>query len=38
MCYDIKANLEAQLSRGNRKGDLRAIKEIKENLVPLTDS
>jgi putative SOS response-associated peptidase YedK len=37
MCYDIKTNLEAQLSRANRKGDLQAIKEIKEKLVPLTD-
>jgi len=34
MCYDIKTNLEAQLSRANRKGDLQ---EIKESLVPLTD-
>lgn len=37
MCYDIKTSLEAQLSRANRKGDLQAIKEIKEKLVPLTD-
>lgn len=37
MCYDIKTNLEAQLSRANRKGDLQAIKEIKEKLVPWTD-
>jgi putative SOS response-associated peptidase YedK len=29
--------MQAQLSRANRKGDLQAIKEIKENLVPLTD-
>lgn len=29
MCYDIKTNLEAQLSRANRKGDLQAIEEIK---------
>jgi len=35
MCYDIKTNLEAQLSRANRKGDLQAISEIKEKLVPL---
>jgi hypothetical protein len=34
MCYDIKTNLEAQLSRASRKGDLQAIKEIKEKLVP----
>ena len=32
MCYDIKTNLEAQLSRANRKGDLQAIKEIKEKV------
>jgi len=37
MCYDIKTNLQAQLSRASRKGDMQAIKEIKENLVPLTD-
>ncbi len=37
MCYDISTNLEAQLSRASRKLDLRAIKEIKENLAPLTD-
>jgi len=37
MCYDIKTNLQAQLSRANRKGDLQAIKEIKENLASLTD-
>ncbi len=37
MCYDINTNLEAQLSRASRKLDLRAIKEIKENLAPFTD-
>ncbi len=37
MCYDISTNLEAQLSRASRKLDLRTIKEIKENLAPLTD-
>lgn len=37
MCYDIKASLEAQLSRARRKGDSQAIVEIIENLVPLTD-
>jgi len=37
MCYDIKTNLQAQLSRANRKGDMQAIKEIKENLAPLTN-
>jgi len=34
MCYDIKTNLEAQLSRANHKDDLQAIKEIKEKRVP----
>jgi len=29
--------MQAQLSRAKRKGDLQAINEIKENLVPLTD-
>jgi len=37
MCYDIKASLEAQLKRVKRRGDLAAIEEIKENLVPITD-
>jgi len=37
MCYDIKTNLQAQLSRDKRNGDLQAIKEIMESLVPLTD-
>ena len=37
MCYDIKTNLQAQLSCAKRKGDLQAIREIKENLAPLTD-
>ncbi|MFN4764584.1 SOS response-associated peptidase [Gillisia sp. Q332] len=37
MCYDISTNLEAQLSRASRKLDLRAIKEIEENLATLTD-
>lgn len=37
MCYDIKAGLEAQLTRAERKGDLAAIEEIMERLVPLTD-
>ncbi len=37
MCYDIKPNLQAQLSRANRKGDLQAIIEIMESLVPLTN-
>ncbi len=37
MCYDIKASLEGQLKRAKRKGDLTAIEEIKENLIPFTD-
>jgi putative SOS response-associated peptidase YedK len=37
MCYDIKANLEAQLQRAKRYGDLNAILEIEEKLVPFTD-
>ena len=37
MCYDIKASLEAQIKRAKRRGDLAAIEEIKENLIPFTD-
>ena len=37
MCYDIKASYEAQLKRAKRKGDLSAIEEIMERLIPLTD-
>ncbi|MBD0830900.1 SOS response-associated peptidase [Aestuariibaculum sp. TT11] len=37
MCYDIKASLESQLKRAKRKGDLQAVEEIIEKLVPLTD-
>lgn len=37
MCYDIKANLEAQLTRAQRAGDLQAVEEIWEQLAPLTD-
>lgn len=37
MCYDIKASLEAQLNRAKRKGDLIAITEIEEKLIPYTD-
>jgi putative SOS response-associated peptidase YedK len=37
LCYDIKASLEAQLNRVKRRGDLQAIEEITEKLVPLTD-
>ncbi len=37
MCYDIKASLEAQLNRARRRGDLIAIAEIEEKLIPYTD-
>ncbi len=37
MCYDIKTSLEAQLKRARRNEDLKAIEEIIEKLVPLTD-
>ncbi|WP_439152077.1 SOS response-associated peptidase [Winogradskyella sp.] len=37
MCYDIKASLEAQLKRAKHKGDLGAIDEIREKLIPFTD-
>jgi putative SOS response-associated peptidase YedK len=37
MCYDIKASLEAQLNRAKRSGDKKAVEEIIEELVPLTD-
>lgn len=37
MCYDIKASLEAQLKRARRDDNLKAIEEIMERLVPLTD-
>lgn len=37
MCYDIKASLESQLKRAQRKGDSQAIRDIKEKLVPLTN-
>jgi len=37
MCYDIKASYEAQLKRARRKGDLAAVEEILEKLIPLTD-
>lgn len=37
MCYDVKASLEAQLKRAKRKGDLGAVEEIIENLIPFTD-
>jgi len=37
MCYDIKASLEAQLNRARRKGDEKAIAEILEKLIPISD-
>jgi putative SOS response-associated peptidase YedK len=37
MCYDIKASNEAQLKRAKRKGDLAAVTEILEQLIPMTD-
>lgn len=37
MCYDIKASNEAQLKRAKRRGDIAAVKEITEKLIPLTD-
>ncbi|MUU79781.1 SOS response-associated peptidase [Winogradskyella endarachnes] len=37
MCYDIKASTETQLKRAERKGDLAAVSEILERLIPLTD-
>jgi putative SOS response-associated peptidase YedK len=37
MCYDIKASLEGQLKRAKRKGDLIAVEEIIETLIPYTD-
>lgn len=37
MCYDIKASLEAQLSKARRNNDHQAIEEIIEKLAPLTD-
>lgn len=37
MCYDIKASYEAQLKRARQKGDLQAVEEIMERLIPLTD-
>ncbi len=37
MCYDIKASLDAQLSRARRRNDAQVVEEILERLVPLTD-
>ncbi|WP_163518259.1 SOS response-associated peptidase [Gelidibacter japonicus] len=36
MCYDIKATIETQLKRAQRKGDAQAVDEIMETLIPLT--
>ena len=37
MCYDIKANLEAQLKRAKRNNDEFSIREIEEKLLPYVD-
>ena len=37
MCYDIKTQLQAQLQKAKRLGDLKAIDEITRKLVPYTD-
>ena len=37
MCYDIKASLEAQLKRAERRGDAEAADQILEQLLPFTD-
>lgn len=37
MCYDIKAGLESQLKRAKRKGNLTAVREIEDHLIPFTD-
>ena len=37
MCFDIKASLVVQLSRARRKNDAKAVKEILERLIPLTN-
>jgi putative SOS response-associated peptidase YedK len=37
MCYDIKASLEAQLSKAKRRGDKHAMEEIQRKLIPYTD-
>jgi putative SOS response-associated peptidase YedK len=37
MCYDIKANLEAQLKRAKRSNNEFAIREIEEKLKPYLD-
>ncbi|MDU8887082.1 SOS response-associated peptidase [Yeosuana sp. MJ-SS3] len=37
MCYDIKATYESQLKRAEARGDIQAVEEIKEKLIPFTD-
>lgn len=37
MCYDIKATVETQLKRAQRKGNAQAVDEIMETLIPFTD-
>src|SRR5690625_1137593 len=37
MCYDIKVSYEAQLKRARQRGNLAAVEEIMERLIPLTD-
>ncbi len=37
MCYDIKTSLETQLKRAEKDQDLKAIEDIRERLVPLTN-
>lgn len=37
MCYDIKTQLQAQLQKAKRLGDLKAIDEITRKLLPYTD-
>ena len=37
MCYDIKTTLETQLKRARYRGDKKAVEEILEKLIPLTD-
>ncbi|MBU3026390.1 hypothetical protein [Zobellia galactanivorans] len=37
MCYDVKAQTEAQLKRAIHYGDENAIREIKEKLLKETD-
>lgn len=37
MCYDIKTQLQAQLQKAKRLGDLKAIDEITRKLAPYTD-